>query len=148
MASGIDDDDIHGSLGDGDLQMQTFYDFSMDDANAVSDLDFWDPSWDRPSAPLQRARYGTGIDARRTAPFHGYPIEHSELYQFLKGARGEVTKNFLLRLVTVVVDSAPPGSGLTAPGRTLKRIKCGLVCWLDENAPLAWAYLRRHGLPE
>jgi hypothetical protein len=64
MASGIFDDDIHGSLGGCDLQMQIFDDFSTDNASAASGLDFWNSSWDRPAAPLQRAKYGTGIGAR------------------------------------------------------------------------------------
>jgi hypothetical protein len=123
--------------------------------NVISDYDVPESSLDfcyyersPPTRNSQRVKYGTGIDARRTAQFHGYNPEHSEVYQALERVGIAVTKDLLLQLTAAIVDNAPPGSGLIAPGRTIKRIKSGLVFWLEENARYTWAYLGRHGIPE
>jgi hypothetical protein len=96
------------------------------------------------TARVQRPRrqYGRGIDARRTAAFRSYPMEHSLIYRYLAETAGTVTKELLLSVVAGTLRQSPPGQHRPPPKRSQKRAKAGLVAWLDDNIPFVLDYLQ------
>jgi hypothetical protein len=101
------------------------------------------PGGDPPAKP-HRMKYGKGIDARRTAPYRQYDIRKSAIFCYLEKRFSMVTKELLLRLAHSIVDSAADPAKVSPPGRTQKRIRSGLVLWMEQNSAVVWNYLRTH----
>jgi hypothetical protein len=103
-----------------------------------------DPLPHPPPMKPHRMKYGKGIDARRTAPYRRYDIRKSQIFGYLEKRFSMVTKELLLRLAHSIVDSAADPSKVSPPGRTQKRIRSGLVLWMEQNSAVVWSYLRTH----
>jgi hypothetical protein len=95
-------------------------------------------------APRRRRRraHGLGVDARRTARYRAYPIEESVIHRHLQEVHGIVTIEMLQSLITILIDRCPPWARPPAPTRNQRRVKGGLVAWLDANESLALTHLR------
>jgi hypothetical protein len=101
------------------------------------------PPLEKPArASRPRCRYGSGIDAQRTAPFRFYPMDRSLIYRHLEKSSGTVTKELLMSIVAGTLEQAPPEQRPPPPTRSQKRSKAGLVTWLDTNTALVMGYLR------
>jgi hypothetical protein len=107
-----------------------------------------DPSFSN-SAPKIEARrvhrrdgYGLGVDARRSARYLAYPKEASAIHKHLHHVSGIVTKEMLHSLIMALISRCSPNERPSAPTRAQRRVKGGLVAWLDEHESMALSYLR------
>jgi hypothetical protein len=91
---------------------------------------------------VTRRRYGDGIDAKRTEQYRAYPADRSIIVPEIARLFGKVTKGLLLRVIEDSLRLCPEDRRPVAPTRSQKRMKAGLVAWIDENRPLVMAYLR------
>jgi hypothetical protein len=99
---------------------------------------------------IRRSRkpYGYGVDARRTAKFRKHNITRSWMYHYLEAHYHVVTKDMLLRLVNAVVESIPEHLRPQSLTRSEKRVKAGLMLWIDGHAGQVLTYLSSHHLEQ
>jgi hypothetical protein len=88
-----------------------------------------------------RHPWGYGRDAMRCARFRSYPITISPIFRYLSQGNEEITKASLQRLIDLCIASCPNDLCLKPPTRSQKRVKAGLVYWLDKNATCVMKYL-------
>jgi hypothetical protein len=94
-----------------------------------------------PVMSLRRLVYGKGKDARRTAKYIRYPISLSPVFLYLQARHIRITKIGLTELVMRLLEIIPPEQRPHGPTRNQKRVKGGLLYWLDHNARLIFPYL-------
>jgi hypothetical protein len=92
----------------------------------------------------QRAAYGEGIEAQRTAKYRLYPYQESHIFRFLQHFHGQVSMACLRNLIDNVLDSWPEPMRPSGPNRSQKRTKGSLVYWLDEHAAVVGPFLPAH----
>jgi hypothetical protein len=97
--------------------------------------------------PHHRKKYGQGIDAKRTEIFRRYPTADSYILHQIGKRFKRVTRQVLLDLIDGALASHAQRVPLEPPTRNQKRVKAGLVAWIDDNAAFMHRYLRvRYGL--
>jgi hypothetical protein len=98
--------------------------------------------------PEQRKRcpWGKRKDSRKTSQFRAYDISQSPALIYLQLSHLDVTKDVLIHLIETVVMFTPPNERPELPGRNMKRVKAGLVMWLDQHVMLVARYF--HPLKE
>jgi hypothetical protein len=84
----------------------------------------------------QRVPYGTGIEAQRTAVIANYDISRSPILSLLRIYDISDDMKSLLTLIKHVLLSYPEGERPNPPSRTQRRMKRGLVQWLDIHGAL------------
>jgi hypothetical protein len=89
----------------------------------------------------QRRLYGTGIDAMRTAKIRDYDTSKSCILQLLEQQRFIIAKVGLLKLINNALLSCPVNERPNGPSRSQKRLKAGLVQWLDMNSMFMEQYI-------
>jgi hypothetical protein len=89
---------------------------------------------------LHRVKYGTGIDAQRTAQYRDYPVNQSRVLREVR-CKCRCEKSFMMRLITAVLNDCPVDSRPAKPTRSEKRCRAGLVHWLDFHAELVFEFL-------
>jgi hypothetical protein len=88
-----------------------------------------------------RQPYGHGLEARRSAPYRSYPMCRSPVLHFLHLSYGTVTKEMLLNMIRTSLRRCPESARPAPPTRAQRRMKAGLVAWLDENATFMMCFL-------
>jgi hypothetical protein len=91
---------------------------------------------------LRQLIYGKGKEARQTAKYNQYPIVLSPTASYLQARQIEITKIGLTQLIVRLLDIIPPERRPHKPTRNQKRVKGGLLYWLDHNASVLFPYLR------
>jgi hypothetical protein len=89
----------------------------------------------------KRCPWGKGTDSLKTSQFRAYDISQSPALTYLKWSYNEITKGVLLHLIDAVVMQMPLQERPDPPGRNMKRVKRGLVMWLDQHIELVVLYL-------
>jgi hypothetical protein len=89
-----------------------------------------------------RIQYGHGLDARRTAKYRCYPISESPVMRSLLQHPDAVTRQGMMTLIDSCLATCPPDRRPNPPTRSQKRVKGGLVSWMDENASFVMHYIR------
>jgi hypothetical protein len=98
-----------------------------------------------PSSAQRRHGYGMGVDARRSARYRAYPVQSSTIHRRLCDVYGIVTKEMLQALITAVIDRSPVTARPLAPTRSQRRVKGGLMAWLDDHESVALSCLDAQG---
>jgi hypothetical protein len=88
-----------------------------------------------------RHPWGYGRDAMRCARFRNYPVVASPIFRYLSQGNEEITKASLQRLIDLCIASCPKDLCPKPPTRSQKRVKAGLVYWLDKNSICVMKYL-------
>jgi hypothetical protein len=94
--------------------------------------------------PRVRKPYGQGIDARRTSVYRQCKVSQSMIYQFLQHHYGSISHAFLLELVGSIINSCPEWQRPIPPSRSAKRIKAGVVAWMESNVTYVLSYVNSH----
>jgi hypothetical protein len=118
------------------------YDEETDFTFGTPDHFFSHPSTSA-STPIhpKRCPWGKGTDSHKTVEYRAYHIWQSPALAYLNWSYDEVTKDLLLRLIDAVVMQIPIRERPDPPGRNMKRVKSGLVMWLDQHIELVIRYL-------
>jgi hypothetical protein len=95
-----------------------------------------------PSASPRRA-YGQGIDAQRTAIFRHSQMRNTILLEYLRRLFPVITFQVLNDLIVGALANCSEGTGPKRPTRTQRRVKGGLLAWMDYNSAFMYWYLRR-----
>jgi hypothetical protein len=91
----------------------------------------------------QRKSYGSGIEAKRTAFMKNYDTSRSPILLLLRQCGIPDTKSNFLALIQNAVLDCPENERPTHPSRSRKRVKGGLVQWMDMNAEFIQEYILR-----
>jgi hypothetical protein len=65
----------------------------------------------------------------------------SPVLRFLRDSYGTVTKEMLLNMISASLRRCPESARPLPPTRAQRRMKAGLVSWLDENATFMMCFL-------
>jgi hypothetical protein len=92
-----------------------------------------------------RVRYGTGIEAKRTAQFRCLEVRNSSVLRYLH-LNHRPTKAFLIRLVKALIDEAEftQSNELSKPTRTERRSRSALVLWLERHIQHMLQFFESH----
>jgi hypothetical protein len=104
--------------------------YSFDEAAATED------------SQTTRPPYGYGVEAQRSAPYRAYPMSRSPVLHLLRGSYDTITKEMLLRIIHASLRRCPESARPSPPTRAQRRMKAGLVSWLDENSTFMMCFLR------
>jgi hypothetical protein len=88
-----------------------------------------------------RKNYGTGIDAKRTSSTRRYPAAQSRVLRLLAQYGFPTLKADLLQLINDALKNCPENERPQKPSRSQKRVKNGLVQWMDINEQLMEQYI-------
>jgi hypothetical protein len=91
---------------------------------------------------LRQLIYGKGKEARQTAKYIRYPMALSPIAFYLQARQIEITKIGLTQLIVRLLAIIPLEQRPHGPTRNQKRVKGGLLYWLDHNASVLFPYLR------
>jgi hypothetical protein len=130
---------------------QTPFSSNFFDYDEETDFTFYPPEHffsDTPTPTLastpvlpKRCSSGKGTDSQRTSQFRAYDISQSPALAWLKWSYDKVTRDVLRRLIDTVMMQTPIRERPDPPGRNMKRVKSGLVIWLDQHIELVIRYL-------
>jgi hypothetical protein len=90
----------------------------------------------------RRRNYGSGPEAARTSEFRSYDISQSKSYKWLQDGLGYVSKEMLIHFIQTILTACPEASRPPSPSRTQRRVKNGLVQWLDVYEPITFPLMR------
>jgi hypothetical protein len=128
---------------------QTRFSSNFFDYDPESDFTFFTPD-ELPSDILtptfvichpKRCPWGKGIDSRKAFEFRRYDISQSPALTYLNCSYNEVTRHMLSHLIDTVITRSPSRERPTPPGRNMRRVKNGLVMWLDQHIEFVARYL-------
>jgi hypothetical protein len=88
-----------------------------------------------------RKKYGQGIDAKRTAVFRNYQPRQVFVLQLIHELFPVVTRQVLMELIVNALARFPLSMRPRQPTRAQKRVKAGLLAWIDENQSFMTWYL-------
>jgi hypothetical protein len=151
--------DLHSDADYNDWNELASYDLSLDecwDTSSISDPPKA-PVWvilesiqcRRPSITQQKRSkksntpYGKGLEARRAAPYHHYDTLHSPSFLCLHAIYKEVTRSKLAEVSKAILETTPHGIHLTPLPRHQRRVKGGMLRWLDDNLGALHSYILR-----
>jgi hypothetical protein len=80
-----------------------------------------------------RRQWGTGREASLTAVYRHYDLSQSPAFYLLGSDTSNLTIEQLLQLIHQIRESIPAESRPKGPSRTQRRVKVGLIAWLDMN---------------
>jgi hypothetical protein len=90
-----------------------------------------------------RERWGHGQEARLTAHYRRYEVGRSPIYRILQHQFPMVTAKGMCELIECIIASCPEEQRPRGPSRSQRRVKGGLVCWLDAHSAIAAKVLTR-----
>jgi hypothetical protein len=88
-----------------------------------------------------RKQYGQGIDAKRTAIFRHYRIQDSYVVRQIACLVPVVTRQVLMNLISDALQNCGDLVCPSPPTRDQRRVKAGLVSWIDHNTAFMSRYL-------
>jgi hypothetical protein len=151
--------DLHSDADSNDWNELTSYDLSLDECCGMPSIS--DPPEPATLVPLEsiqchRARitqkkpskkssapYGRGIEALRAAQYHHYDTLHSPSFLCLHVIYKEVTRSKLIEVSKAILETTPQGIRLTPLSRHQRRVKGGMLRWLDDNLDALHSYILR-----
>jgi hypothetical protein len=77
-----------------------------------------------------------------------HKAQNSYVYRFLQNDYAHITHSLLIDLAKAVVENTPGWERPSPPSRNEKRVKAGILTWMDRNAPQVLHYLTSHSLPK
>jgi hypothetical protein len=131
-------------LSDDDLLLDTVDNQPLFDNEFISLPQVADDPIDQQRIPGMvhpRQPWGHGRDALRCMRFRNYPAAASPIFHCLSQGKSEITKPTLQTFIDLCIASCPEDMRPKPPTRSQKRVKAGLVYWLDENALCVMRYL-------
>jgi hypothetical protein len=84
---------------------------------------------------------GTGCEAEKTSQYRTYDYQTSAVYKRIQYHFDSCTIPVLNNLITGIRESCPDDIRPEPPSRSMKRIRPGLIYWLDTHESLALKYL-------